>query len=198
MKSSDWLKQKTQAKHHQIDRHSVVSRLVAKDMSEAEYGPILVSLHLWLQAMKHYLAPLKLAEPYRLETKLVQLENDIATLGYETQSLNTISPHNEPHAFCLGVHYVIEGSTLGAQFIAPRIEETLARQDVTHFYRGYGARVMPHWQGTRERIDSELNTDLDRENARKGAVLAFDSLVAIIDQQVRLPDQFKELGGRDA
>lgn len=195
MKSSEWLKKRTQAKHHQIDRHAVVSRLVAKDMSEAEYGSILASLHAWLHTLSHYLTPLRLAAPYLLEDKLVQLEKDMTTLGLKVSSPNQLDTPQETYAFCLGVHYVIEGSTLGAQFIAPRIEETLKRDDVTHFYRGYGEKVMPHWFVTQQRLDNELCTDMDREHARKGAVFAFDALIEFVDHQVNSLTTLKEMGG---
>ncbi len=56
--------------------------------------------------------------------------------------------HGSPRAAFLGVMYVVEGSTLGGQYIAKHVEEHFgfAPGEGNAYFRGYGDQTMPMWR----------------------------------------------------
>ena len=65
----------------------------------------------------------------------------------------------------LGAMYVLEGSTLGGQFISKMIAETLAFKTVTgtRFFSGYGTDTPAKWEVFKARLDGYTN-DIEVEN----------------------------------
>lgn len=202
------LKLETSVLHRQVDRHPLMKRLMAKDLSCLEYQLILQLLLKWLEQLQPVLNSLSLADHYATHHKINWLSADLHVLsGMELLSSSLINSDtyicsnshtattadadsvlhtNEnlillpipkmakaSRAFALGIHYVVEGSTLGAQFIAPRVEQSLGRNDVTRFYRGYGHNLMSRWRNTQDTLNSELVGDEALQLAISGAQGAF-------------------------
>lgn len=186
MVASKVLKETTKNKHRAVDRHQAMSMLMAPSMTLLAYTQILEDLHTWLSRLHVQLASLGLQSRYDPLRKISLLEQDLTNLGISKAApTSAISPSLDYH-FCLGVHYVVEGSTLGAQYIAPRVSQTLNRDDVTHYFRGYGDDVMTLWQLTSEWLDQELPCEKSQKTAVEGAMFAFDSLLQILNRRGHL------------
>ncbi len=182
MRASEYLKSSTQHLHRLVDQNRLMSRVVTRDLTQLEYAEILTTLHTWLSGLSPALDSIQLEPVYSIERKLKLIELDLQQLGLSFTS-NPIEPVEERSFFYrLGVHYVIEGSSLGAQFIAPRVEQTLDRLDVTNFYRGYGDFVHQYWSETTSLLDRKLLESWQLELAVKGAQDAFQSLLEIINK----------------
>jgi heme oxygenase len=94
----------------------------------------------------------------------------------------------------LGMLYVMEGSTLGAAFLLPRLRETMKlRTEESSYYEGYGKSARKHWS----QFSDRMNAALDDEASQDGAVDAartifsclgdiFDAISAIASNQVRV------------
>jgi|GEM_PF-1145866 len=214
------LKLATSALHKQVDRHSLMKRLVAKDLGCAEYQLILLSQLKWLEQLQPLLNSLSLVDHFAPHHKINWLSADLLVLsGMELLSPSLLNSDtcirsnaqvaitadagsvlhtsenrillpipkmaNASRAFALGIHYVVEGSTLGAQFIAPRVEQSLGRNDITHFYRGYGSNVMSRWRDTLEILNHALLSDEEQQLAISGAQAAFGLMLDTLEFQVR-------------
>ena len=192
MRASEFLKESTKAKHHEVDHHPCMARIVSKSLTSSEYRLILIDLYCWLNHLEKYLARLELESPFQPSRKIQLLGDDIAALSGELPSNRDFSISNSCEHFCLGIHYVVEGSTLGAQFIAPRVENTLGRKDATRFYRAYGDRVSEFWENTRNFLNNALPNEVAMQEAKAGAVFAFDSLLTILDNRLGRTNATKE------
>lgn len=194
MDASKRLKQETLFQHKQVDNHSLMKRVVAKDLCVLEYQRILQALQLWLVQLQPALDSLDLDKNFATQKKREHILTDLKNLCVDqsTKDLlagfvplknvtNSSSMGGLSRAFCLGIHYVVEGSTLGAQFIAPRVEQSLNRDDVTHFYRAYGVAVMSHWQHTQHILNTELITDEEQQLSVCGAQTAFNLMLEILE-----------------
>jgi len=199
VRATDTLKEGTQKQHRMIDRHPLMHRVVAKDLTRVEYGQILAALYRWHELLTPMLSSLKLDPDFYALDKLLMLERDLSSLpGTQIASqissqissqinsqINTqimpLQPSDE--AFALGVLYVVEGSTLGAQFIAPRVELSLRSRQLTHYYRMYGDAVWANWTTTQRILNQRLNTDALAQRALMGANEAFALLLNIINTQ---------------
>lgn len=158
-----------------------MARVVSRDLTQLEYAEILKNLHAWLSSLSPYLDALQLEPDFSVVRKLKWIELDLQQLGY-ARPLNCMDPMKESSFFySLGVHYVVEGASLGAQFIAPRVEQTLERLDVTHFYRGYGDLVHQHWSATKALLDTTLLESQQINLAMQGAQDAFQSLLDLFN-----------------
>jgi heme oxygenase len=88
-----------------------------------------------------------------------RLAADLRVLGVEPTTLEAAPRQSMPRlpdfAQALGALYVLEGSTLGAQFILPRLADQLgdSLDGATSFFSGHGARTRVCWKHFREALD---------------------------------------------
>lgn len=191
--ATDLLKERTRELHRQVDRHPLMQRVVAKDLTAAEYGQILASLYSWHEHVATVLNTLRLEPDFYSIDKLAALAEDLHWLPHTTiASEHSLLSEHADEAYALGVLYVVEGSTLGAQFIAPRVEASLESQRVTHYYRIYGDAVTSNWRTTQNILNNSLDDIASIERALEGARDAFRSLLAVVDLHLIEPERFEE------
>ena len=79
----------------------------------------------------------------------------------------------------LGVAYVLEGATLGGQFISRHLEQTLGFSGGQgyRFFRSYGPEVGPRWQAFRAELARASSPETD-DIIVAAAQSGFDSLHA--------------------
>jgi heme oxygenase (biliverdin-IX-beta and delta-forming) len=113
--------------------------------------------------------------------KLHLLERDLACLGYDADAVRALPRCRDlpplpglPEA--LGSLYVLEGSTLGGQVIAHRLERSLGLADGRGyaFFRSYGREVAAMWRAFGERL--ALLPDAAGEASARSAQLTFARL----------------------
>ena len=77
------------------------------------------------------------------------LERDLAWFGVvQLDAARPAMPERKDDASLLGSMYVMEGSTLGGQFIAKHVEEVLGlnRGEGDAYFRGHGERTRRMWK----------------------------------------------------
>ena len=74
---------------------------------------------------------------------------------------------------------------MGGMILAPRIETSLNRDDLTHFYRGYGKATPGLWAETRKLLNEQLSNQIDIQVAIKSAIEAFE----IMEEMLKLSSQ---------
>ena len=88
-----------------------------------------------------------------------KLAADLRALGIEPATLEVAPRQSQPRlpnfAHALGALYVLEGSTLGAQVILPRLAEQLGTGlgGANSFFSGHGAQTGACWKHFREALD---------------------------------------------
>lgn len=88
--------------------------------------------------------------------------------------VQAIEHASEMPVMLLGILYVLEGSTLGAQFLLPHLQAAyeLDQQGV-QYYRGRGAHTRAHWQQFSQRMNDNIIQIADQNLVVDGAKMAF-------------------------
>ena len=170
------LKEATKELHARLDSMPAMRQLMRKDLTLDQYSEVLLHLDDWLREMAVHLHLVSSPSFAAIDRKLDALRTDLFTLGTTRRAVKLQLASTDPH-YALGIHYVIEGSTMGARVLAPRIEQSLQRTDITHFYRLYGEHTLANWSDTISLLENELTTQWQRERAVDGATAAFNALI---------------------
>jgi heme oxygenase len=185
LSAAQQLKRATSSAHSKLDQHPLLKALPQNGLSELEYGSVLLAIEHWLAL---YL-PYQLTHPnLSLQNRALQrhrwLLEDLKSLQIEQQRYTVQTRPSLPNnlAQTLGAIYVIEGSSMGGLFLAPRVESELDRVDVTRFYRGYGKETASLWRETQSIINSELTTQSEIVQAIAAANQLFDSMYQILEK----------------
>ena len=182
MSVAKFLKSETRDLHSKIDAHPLLKQLVRPDLDIYHYRLVLQATGCWLVMLKTQFVPLQNAPVHRIDLKLGRLSKDLAVIG---SHLKPISAHLNVSTLSVpalwGAHYVIEGSSLGGVFLAPRIEKTLSRKDVTLFYRGDGEQTSSEWSNTKVQLENNLQSAEEYDEALFGASYSFELLHQIMD-----------------
>ena len=185
MITAHWaLKEATKGLHTQLDSMPAMRQLMRPDLTLKQYREILSHLDSWLREMSAQLHLPFQPSFASIEHKLNALRTDLETLGQSRPTLTLHLASTDPH-YALGVHYVIEGSTMGARILAPRIETSLGRTDISHFYRLYGEQTLANWAETINLLERELTTQQRLDRAAEGATFAFNSLISRFSTQAQ-------------
>jgi heme oxygenase (biliverdin-IX-beta and delta-forming) len=139
--------------------------LMHPDLTRAEYAAVLQRFHGVIQAWEAIAAaeaPATYADLVRQRTRCKALEADLdfleAPYGSDVaeplvQQMQDLlgdpqTEEAERTSRFLGAMYVVEGSTLGGQYIASHVETALGLESGqgSRFFRGYGAETVPKWR----------------------------------------------------
>ncbi|WP_203076555.1 biliverdin-producing heme oxygenase [Falsiroseomonas ponticola] len=182
------LRQETRDLHDRIEANARFARLMAPDLTIAEYRLLVARLHghhapleAALDAMAHRL-PACLSLHRRLNRRAA-LMADLRALGFPPAEIAAL-PRCEPHAVrsveqALGALYVLEGSTLGGQLIARHLHATLgidATSGAAHVVP-HGAETGTLWRDFRLALDEgAAAAQFDPDAVVAAARRAFDAL----------------------
>ena len=159
--------------------------LLRPDLTRADYVAVLHRFHRVVCAWDTVAAaeaPAAYAELVRQRSRCASLQADLNFFGemklhlppeellHEIRELigdHGQAPHDERSSRFLGAMYVLEGSTLGGQYIAHQVEAGLKLQpgEGDHFFRGYGKDTMPKWREFQQAL-------LALPDAQSGPVIA--------------------------
>ena len=169
----EFLKTETAPQHQAIE--SVIP-LLKPDLTLAEYRshlikmlgfytPLEARLSQYVQEFGDVLSIARRFKTQWLHADLIALAEstmDLAESGkYAAISKITSLP------MCVGVLYVIEGSTLGAQVIRRSLIQNLDLDDTTmHFYNGYGSETLTMWKSLRSQAQNAVK---DSDYSESGA-----------------------------
>ncbi|AMV36505.1 biliverdin-producing heme oxygenase [Planctomyces sp. SH-PL62] len=113
------------------------------------------------------------------------LKDDLKILGLDEAAIDvlpvcpTLPPLSDlPEA--IGLMYVLEGSTLGGQYIRKRVEATLGLTPGRgcSYFASYGDRVGPMWKAFSAAVDAFATSEPAREAIARSAVASFGAIDA--------------------
>ncbi len=165
------LKRAMRAEHERVE---AAVPLMCPDLTREQYISTLRRLYGVVGAWEVWSsmhAPASLRSLIASRNRCPLLQNDLAYFG-ET-ALRTAGPElalpDDPASF-LGAMYVMEGSTLGGQYIARHVESVLhlTNREGSSYFRGYGDRTAEMWKEFRQVLASvdETETDVVISSAR--------------------------------
>lgn len=154
------IRENTQDQHKAIEQNPFTAGLFRPDYSVETYKAYLQKLlgfHLPFEAsIADKLPDFNLKEREKVE----MLKSDLRFLGVAEDTIanvpqcDTLPPLNTIEEV-VGAIYVLEGSTLGGQFIKKQIEKLFSFQDNgVAYFNSYGAHTMPMWQGFSRYVDT--------------------------------------------
>ena len=162
------LRRETAADH---DRTEAAVPLLRERLSRADYARVLARLYGFVRGWERWAAarvpadlrPL-LAERQRSRLIVQDLEFLGQPLPGHVAALDSISEAQPvSRASFLGAMYVMEGSTLGGQYLAVEVERTLGLRhgEGNAYFVGYGARTGSMWNGFRAVLAALPEADAD-------------------------------------
>lgn len=160
------LKRETRPAHERIERDL---DLMAPTLSVDRYRSLLIGFFgfyaAWEPSAAAAIADDGFFGPRR---KLHLLVQDLAALGCDAAAIRAMPvcpavPSMPGVREAMGSLYVLEGATLGGQFIACHLERTLglSTESGGAFFRSYGRQVGPMWQAFRARLAALSSPEAD-------------------------------------
>jgi heme oxygenase len=189
LSTSQELKQYTQKNHLQLEK--VMVNEIHKITSELGYVLFLKIFYGYFAGLEVNIAQFvdknELSDyPKRRKTSL--LSNDLISLGASLPSIATDEElptiNNLLQAF--GALYVMEGSTLGGQYIANMIREQLQWKELkaVSFFEGYGSETVGMWESFKTVLDEHATTKEDLQTILKSSDETFVKFKSWFEKQV--------------
>ncbi len=105
---------------------------------------------------------------------------DLRDLGHEPDAAPDcadLPPHDTIPA-AIGCIYVLEGSTLGGQYIAKGLRKNLPPelQEATRYFSSYGDKTGSMWKQFKAFADETITEERDREECLEAAAESFDAM----------------------
>ena len=192
------LRDATAPLHKQLNEQALLAALLGKEQPLADYQQLLgiyYSLYHQLEAaIKHYLNQQSIDFDYQPRYKTPLLLNDLKYWHIKPEPLRcqiTLPELNSLGAL-LGLLYVLEGSSLGANFIAQHLKLTYGytRSTGSDFFSAYGEQTNTHWQS----FTSYLNSFSDQPDLAAQAIDSAALSFACFNQALNtLPSTHKPL-----
>lgn len=144
------LRRATRAGHAAVNRHPLLLPLLDPALTPVEYGDALAALHGMVSTAERivvdYLARHPTLYAYGTHPKSIALEADLAALGRAPLTLSTRWPAAHSHGALFGLLYILEGATLGGEFIARHLRDAGGATLPLAFHGIYGDTVRAHWE----------------------------------------------------
>lgn len=183
------LKRETQTQHSQIEQVRTMKRLFATDYSLTEYRQHLEKMYGFLRVIEPLLLPhmqeASLHYFFSERSKQAWLMQDLSHFGLTPAQILALPQCPTPtyvnhFADALGVYYVLEGSSLGGQFIFKQLQHHFgeAGLDKLRFYQGYGEQTRLNWQQFSELLTARFahQSEVEVTQVITSAKLTFDLL----------------------
>jgi heme oxygenase len=135
--------------------------------SKEQYAGHLLRLHQWLSPLEQRLGPFasELLMDWPQREKRAWIEEDLAALDLELPppALAPLPPCSS-FSQCLGILYVLEGSSLGAQIISRHYAETLGLRPETglRYFTGYGHGTGAMWRNFLAVLEENFSSHPDK------------------------------------
>lgn len=158
---SEKIKENTKINHQSLEKKLVARmRSIQNETDYAKFLGIFYSYFGGLELTINRHLDLSHLPDYGRRRKTSTLEDDLNMLGLQLPTLASESalPEIENHYQALGALYVIEGSTLGGEFIGKilRRQMNLTGSFGMSFFDGYGDQTASMWQVFQEFLDQPV------------------------------------------
>lgn len=163
----DELRQKTSALHRATESAFDLPRVCASPANYAAMLRTMLSVYRPLERRLDRVDWRQTDIQWAQRKKTALLERDLKALGEGTNVADSPEAANIPlqsTAAAIGCLYVLEGSTLGAQFIVKQIDKTLKLTPKTGaaFFAAYGASTREKWASFSAAADAYAGEDAVR------------------------------------
>ena len=178
------LRTATAESHTNIEANPVLSRLLAADLTRAEYKKsveryygyfapleeLLASCEEWTQRVPHFASRLRSA----------RLKADLETLGLSDQEISALPlcsqfPPLSNYGSFLGTLYVLEGSNLGGRLIAKHLGTFAFAQSAHSFFSSDPAATSTNWKSFLALLNEPVS-ETESLSALQNATMTFTSL----------------------
>lgn len=147
------LKEQTNEIHKSLEELPLLKKVVSPDITKDEYCALLngfYRLHrIYETGLHNYDGPI--ISNYEERCKLHLLEEDLNELDMVILERNEQIKFTK-EAQVLGAMYVMEGSTLGGQYIVKNLNQVFPEYS-HNFYNGYGAETGKYWKEFKTYLD---------------------------------------------
>lgn len=188
------LRQETSTLHAALDSHRLLRMLLSPNISQVQYAEVLQVFWSLYQPFETQLRAFEDWSLWGLELstrwKAPLLEGDLEALGLSTRELSPYSavPHLNHFAAAWGTLYVLEGASLGAQFICRSLAQSPVPLEAQRFFTHYGPRTQGMWQSFALALTkwSEQTIDIEQTfTAARATFQAFADCLAAAELKVR-------------
>ncbi len=180
----DTLRQRTRARHQQLDGLPALSRLLSPALSEAQYARVMAGFYCCYRRLEPALCAVErrlpaLAGPAYLP-RLGTLKDFADTYAHADEAKQGISISDA--ATYWGVRYVLDGSCHGGRIILPAIKRRLPQLSASKLaYWHQLQRVGQHWSGVCKAIETTASRGAT-PGLLMGAHMAFDTFIGHFSQ----------------
>lgn len=184
------LRSATAQVHKQLEALPVSKRIMSPELTTSEYIDYLQRVYTIHHSIEKEVFPIVAEKISNLEQrqKVEYIEDDLrslhAVVPADTVFFNADFRPNA--AFCMGILYVSEGSTLGGQYILKNVQKILGPQagDAVRFLNVYGPRTGSMWKSFTEILNAyeSMLTETEMDEVVAGAVYGFERTRAILDK----------------
>ncbi len=181
---SEILKHQTKVLHDRVEQKFNSSKIFEDDYTAEDYRKLLTYNYLFLKTYEQPVFRL-LSEKYA-DRLLLQHRRKLHLFDLEKEDVH--SPGDLTHtiavdceAEALGILYVMEGSTLGGNMIAKKLESNpLFTGKTFPYFRCYGERTGSMWKNFKFVLNYAVSEE-EHEKVLKGAEKAYHFLLALPD-----------------
>lgn len=184
MSLRDTLKNATQPYHQHLEKGSRMNSILDRTIDLGKYCEIIKIYQNLYSVLEPRLLAFEQSQinglNYRYQHKLEALNHDLKQLNTSPAPILTTSewslvPEIKSLGAYIGVVYVLEGSTLGAQKLAQLLQQNLAigLDNGGRFFYGYGPKTITHWQQFVQWLDSLSLTSDEEADAIANAQQSF-------------------------
>lgn len=180
------LKRETAPLHLAAEDRVTILSAHATEADYAEYLKTFYGFHAGIEARLAENAELE-AAGFRLEArrKAQWLLADLRALGvHDTPPRCEDVPELRSLPRALGAGYVVEGSTLGGQYLLKKFPLQHLRGRATRFFEGYGSETGAMWRAFATLAEAHVNA-AEADEAVRGAVETFEALIRWMDARTR-------------
>lgn len=190
----DLLKEETYPFHKKLEETKISSKLAKAELSKDEYIFYLKTMESLHEELEPFIGAFRGFESMNLDpTKRCRLglvRKDIEILGAQTNTSEEknfdLSKLNSPLDFesAVGWLYVLEGSTMGGGFLAPRLSHFKNDNDevATNYFLAYGKDTPIMWKEYVEFLDLvNENENIDNKKIVNASINLFKYLIEVMD-----------------
>jgi heme oxygenase (biliverdin-IX-beta and delta-forming) len=175
------VRRETREQHQQLESILPIAR---ENFTLAEYQFVLekfFGIYTPLEAGISAFAALPEALQWESRKKTITLENDLADLGLTQKSIMALPMAHVATMSTLpeilGTMYVLEGATLGGQFISRAVSQRFGfdQRKGCRFFSSYGPEVGSMWRCFGEVVRQQMNSSDDADRFVAYATLTFST-----------------------
>jgi len=178
------LRSATSASHKQLEELDISKSILKDDIQLIDYA---YYLRCMLEITRFYektiLPEITHLIPDATERqKSIAIENDLLWLKENNVTVNTPPEFKQPsvsnEAIAFGMSYVIEGSTLGGQFIIKHLQAKtpLTKTSGATYFNGYGSETGKRWQTFLMYLTEFAALHKNEDEIIAGAISGFDAI----------------------